>query len=263
MVELRDRQVFSLPPFVAAVVGVPDAAVVARNQLIGVVRIDPEVVVIAVRPASNVAEALAAVVAGDQWAVGLVKLVLVLRVHDQVGEVERTPDHALAAVKRRPRLAAVVGAIKTVLRHFGFDYGVNDVRLGRGDRDCHTAPWLRGQSFGAIRVKLGPRGAAVGAFEKAAATRRAGAFAAGTEGPAFAAEIPYPGENRLRVLPVHRDHRTARRSVRALQNLRPCLAAVSGLVEAALVAVAPKLARRADVDHVRVARVYQNLCDAF
>src|SRR6266508_901841 len=164
---------------------------------------------------------------------------------------------------RRPRLAAVVGAIKTVLRHFSFDDGINDVRLGRGDRHRHTAPGLRGQSFGAIRVKLGPRGAAVGAFEKAAATRRAGAFAARTEGPAFAAEIPHSGEDRLRALPVHRDHRTARRSVRALQNLRPCLAAVRGLVEAALVAVAPKLARSADVDRVRVARVYQNLCDAF
>src|SRR5262249_22214164 len=81
--------------------------------------------------------------------------------------------------------------------------------------------------------------------------------------PAFAAEIPHPGEDSLRVLPVHRDHRTARRSVRALQNLRPCLAAVRGLVEAALVTVAPELARSADVYRVRVARVYQNLCDAF
>src|SRR5262249_41528680 len=85
----------------------------------------------------------------------------------------------------------------------------------------------------------------------------------GAERPAFAAEIPHPGEDRLRVLPVHRDHRAARRSVRALQNLRPRLAAVRGLVEAALVTVAPKLARRADVDRVRVAPIYQNLCDAF
>src|SRR5262249_12213817 len=39
--------------------------------------------------------------------------------------------------------------------------------------------------------------------------------------------------------------------------------AVRGLVKAALVTVAPELARSADVERVRLARVYQNLCDAF
>src|SRR5262249_4042259 len=169
----------------------------------------------------------------------------------------------LAAVERRPCLAAVVGAIETILWRLSFDDGVNDVWLGRRDHDRHAAPGFRGESLGAVCVKLCPRAATVGAFEKAAATRRVGAGAAGAERPAFAAEIPHPGEDCLRVLPVHRDHRAARRSVRTLQNLRPCLATVRGLVEAALITVAPELARRADVDRVRVARIYQNLCDAF
>src|SRR5262249_61761785 len=155
------------------------------------------------------------------------------------------------------------GGKKTVLGLWALEEGVTVVGLGGGAPARPAAPGLRGRSFGAVCVKRGPRGAPVGAFEKPTATRGVWAGATGAERPAFASEIPHPGEDRLRILPVHRDHRAASRSVRALQNLRPRLAAVRGLVEAALVTVAPELARGANVDRVRVARIYQNLCDAF
>ena len=61
--------------------------------MIGVIRIDPDVVKIAVRAARDVAEALTAVVAGDQRTVGFVDFVFVFRIDNQVGEVEGTPDH--------------------------------------------------------------------------------------------------------------------------------------------------------------------------
>src|SRR2546423_2609697 len=71
MVELRDRQVVRLPPFVAAVEGIPDAAIVAGDDAIGGVRIDPEIVEVPVRSIGDSAEALAAVITYDEWTVGL------------------------------------------------------------------------------------------------------------------------------------------------------------------------------------------------
>src|SRR2546430_9674714 len=62
----RDRQVVGLPPAIAAVIRVPDPAVVADDHRVGVRRIDPEVVEVAVRAAGDAGEALAAVVGGDQ-----------------------------------------------------------------------------------------------------------------------------------------------------------------------------------------------------
>ena len=42
--------------------------------------------------------------------------VLVLRVDDEVGEVERPPDHVLAAVAHLPGQPAVLGSIERVAR---------------------------------------------------------------------------------------------------------------------------------------------------
>jgi hypothetical protein len=129
VVELRDGQVLRFPPAVAAVVGVPESAVVADDEVVCVVGVDPEVVEVAVRAARDVREALAAIVAHDEREVRLVNLVLVLRVDDEVGEVEGSPDHVLAAVELCPRLAAVVRAIEPVLRDDRLDGGVDDVRF--------------------------------------------------------------------------------------------------------------------------------------
>src|SRR3954470_3820261 len=61
VIELADRQVVGLPPAIGAVVGVPEAAVVAAHGIFGIVRVDPDVVPVAVRPARGVGETLAAV----------------------------------------------------------------------------------------------------------------------------------------------------------------------------------------------------------
>src|SRR4029078_1874871 len=81
-------------------------------------------------------------------------------------------------------------------------------------------------------------------------------------GPRLAAEVPHAGVDRLGVLAVHRQHRAAGREVGALEHSRPRLAAVGRLVDAAVVAVAPQLARHADVDGVGAARVDEDLGDA-
>ena len=107
---------------------------------------------------------------------------------------------------------------------------------------------FEGKPFALVSVKLSPGRAAVRALEEPAAARRIGPVAAGAKRPALATKVPHARVDRLRVLPVHRDHGAARRSVCAFEHLGPGLAAVRRLVDAALVAVAPELARSADVD---------------
>src|SRR5207248_9215301 len=67
------RRSSALPPSVAAVVRDPQPAVVAREHVLGVVGIDPQVVQVAVHAveAADDREALAAVLGEDQVAVGL------------------------------------------------------------------------------------------------------------------------------------------------------------------------------------------------
>ena len=165
MVELRDRKRLRLPPLVAGVVRVPEAAVVADDEMIGVLRIDPHVVEIAVRAAGDVAERRAAVGAHDERAVRLVDAVLVLRIDDEIREVERTPEHVLAAVAQLPRRAAVVGAIEAVQRRHRLDERVDDVRLGRRDRHRDASPRLGRQPLRALLVERGPRRAAISTLE--------------------------------------------------------------------------------------------------
>src|SRR5438067_13672985 len=48
MIELRDWQILALPPFAPAVVGIPNAAVIASHDRLRVSRIDPDIVHVAV-----------------------------------------------------------------------------------------------------------------------------------------------------------------------------------------------------------------------
>ena len=165
VVELRDRQRLRLPPLVPGIVGVPQAAVVADDQMIGVLRIDPHVVEVAVRRAADVAERRAAVGAHDERAVRLVDAILVLGIDDEIREVEWTPQHVLAAIAELPRRAAIVGAIQPVERRHRFDECVHDVGLGRRHGDGDASPGLGGQSLRALVVERGPCRAAISTLE--------------------------------------------------------------------------------------------------
>ena len=68
MVELRDRQVVVLQPAVATVEGDEYPAIVAAHDVLGVLRVHPQVVPVAVRSTetTHLGEALASVIAGDE-----------------------------------------------------------------------------------------------------------------------------------------------------------------------------------------------------
>src|SRR6266550_2548434 len=93
--------------------------------------------------------------------------------------------------------------------------------------------------------------AAVGGAQECAAARRVRAVSSGAERPALAAEVPGAGEDYVRILRIHRQARAARRSVsHVAEDEGPGLAAIGGSVDAALLAVAPELARDARIDDV-------------
>src|SRR5439155_12028867 len=230
--------------------------------MVGAGGIDTHVVEVAMRAARDVAEASSSVGADDQRSIRLVDPVLVLRIEDQVGEIERAPDHVLAAIAGFPRLATVLGAIQRVLGRHRLDEGVDDIRLRRRHGDRYPPPGLRRQSPGAVLVELRPRGAAVRALGQAAAAGRVRPVAPRAERPSLAAEVPHPGEQRLWILGIHRHHGASGGRIGSLQDLAPRLAAVRRLVDAALVRVAPELARDAHVDGVRFGGVDEDLGDA-
>jgi hypothetical protein len=216
VVELRHRQVVLLPPLVAAVVRLPEAAVVTGHDVLRVRRIDPDVVIVAVHAAAGVGEALAAVEALDQVEVRLEETVRIFRIDDEVGEIERPPDHQLALVALVPGLAAVIGAIQ---RRIGrLDERVDDVRRRWRDRDGETAERLLRKTLVRRVGDFGPCFSAVRRTEQAASRRLVRRLPARAERPALAPEVPERGEDRVRVLRVETDRRTARRKVLAFQH---------------------------------------------
>ena len=75
--------------------------------MLRVARVDEHVVHVAVHAVETAdsAEALAAVLAEDQRAVGLEDTLGILRVDDQVGEVERAPHHPAGSCRRCSQVA--------------------------------------------------------------------------------------------------------------------------------------------------------------
>ena len=82
VIKLGNRQVISLPPRASAIVGIPNPAIIPRNQPIGMLGINPDIVKISVRAVGDDAETLAAVIAPDQCAVGFVEFVPVFGIDD-------------------------------------------------------------------------------------------------------------------------------------------------------------------------------------
>ena len=259
VVELADRQVARMPPFAAAIIADPHAAIVGTDQMLGVLGVHPHIVPIGMAAAGRVGEALAGIVRHDHAQVHLEHAIGVGGINHQLLEIEGTPHHVAAAVARFPALAAVFRHIKRGLGMF--DHGIDAIWHGRGVHHLDAAPRALGQALGG-RIQHLPRLAAIFGDRHGAARRCIRSFAAGTERPALAAEIPQAGDQAIRVGRIEADARTAGGKVGALQDLRPGLAAVAGLVEAAIRAVAPQRAGRAGIDDIAVGWVHHDLGDA-
>src|SRR5207253_4077331 len=111
MIELRDWQVLALPPFAAAIVRIPHAAIVTAEDRLRIRRIDPNIVHVAVRSLKPPyhCKTPACILAQNQCAIGLEHAIRIFWIDYQVREVERSPHHPIALIPRSPGHAAIVG----------------------------------------------------------------------------------------------------------------------------------------------------------
>src|SRR6185369_11247673 len=97
----------------------------------------------------------------------------------EIREIERAPDHELAAVTLFPGLPAVVGTEQRGAR--AFDERVHDVGIRRRDLHGEPAPGRRRQSFRRLLIELLPARAAVAGDEQSGARDCGRAVATGAE----------------------------------------------------------------------------------
>src|SRR5437773_9969953 len=93
MIELRDRQVLALPPFAAAVVRIPHAAIVTADDGLRIHRVDPKIVYIAVRSLKPPyhRKTPACILAQHQRAIGLKHAILIFYIDNQVSAAQSAP----------------------------------------------------------------------------------------------------------------------------------------------------------------------------
>src|SRR5215831_16914918 len=151
MIELRNWKVLGLPPFGAAVMRIPETAIVACNHHLWIRRIYPNIMHIAMHSlkAADRGETLPTVLAQNQDPIRLKNTIWILRVDRQVRKIKRAPYHPLALVALFPGQAAVVGYKKRAIRRF--DKTIDPLRARR--RDCQRQPpvWFLGETFVFLR----------------------------------------------------------------------------------------------------------------
>ena len=179
-------------------------------------------------------------------------VVVVLRVHEDFVEVERTRSKLLAAVDERPARAAVGRPIQTALRALRFDLRVHDLRVRLRDVHPHLADEIVGES----RARARPVVAAVGRLVDAAFGRRTAA----DDRPRPALPAPGARVHLVGACPVDRDRHGAGLIVDE-EHLLPRPAAVFRAVHAALGSPSERVADRRDERDVRVLRVHLHLAD--
>ena len=114
--------------------------------MLGVVGVDPDVVVVAVRALADVGERLAAVGRAERARVEQVHGVLVVRIRGDVRVVERALPEAPGRVHQRPARAGIVGREEPAV--LVLDERVDAVRIGAGDGDADPADDARRQALG-------------------------------------------------------------------------------------------------------------------
>ena len=245
-----------------------EAAVARDHQVLGVGRVDPHRVPVGVDAPSRETRRLAAVVgiaerrAHPVNAIGALRVDADLRVVEgarvaQVPELERPRRAAVGRpiqAARRLRALGRIGLLagrERVRGGVGFDHRIDDLAVRRRNRDANAA---LGGSGEAAPGDFGPGGAAVGTLPER------GTRAAGGEKVRPAHPLPAGGPEDVGVHRVHRDVDEARLVGDELEA-RPALAAVDGLVEAAVGIGVPGRAQGGDPGDVGIGRVHDDPAD--
>ena len=259
LVILGNRHVVDEAPRLAQIEALVDAAVIAHDQIIVVVRIERHGVMVDVfRIVLEFGKRLAAVLGDVQMHVGLIHAVELVRAREQflvvvwpgaAGQILAALLPGLAAVGRAPEAAGAVGQLDRCIDH---------VRINRRNRDAGLAHVFFRQTFG----QLAPGFAAINGFVNARPGSTVHQHRYVTQ--------PLPGDRKhhVRIARVHMHFIDARilvvpvRVAEAVtEHLAPGLAAVGRLEQAAIAAAGPQRSLRGDEDRVRIARVDANHAD--
>ena len=244
---LRRRLVVPEAPGLAAVHRNRRALIGCNQDDVGVVRVDPDrVVVVAAGRALDRRERAPAVGGSIRRRVRGVHDVGILRVDAHVGEVVAASPDARLRVHPRPGRARIVGSIEPGGARG--DPRVHPPGIARRDADPDPTQAVR-RGGKTARQRL-PRGAAVGRLEQTA--RRAGVGV--VVFPWTLARGPEHGIHDLRVRRIERQVDGACVFV-FVQNLLPRPAAVAGAKHAALLVGTVRMPERRHEDAIRVSRV--------
>ena len=251
VVELRGRLVVDRRPRVAGGERHPGTAVVGADHAVGILRIDPEAVVVAVG-CDELGELVATVDRLPRLHVEHEHRVGVGRMGDDVHVVPGPPRQLGLARGLDPRVAVIVAAVQAALTTFGFDHRPHPTPLGGRDGDADLAERAVGQTRVLREVRPGVA-AVVGAPQTRART-------AGVDRPERAAGLPGGGEDAPRVRRVEREIDGAG-LLTDVEDELPRVAAVGRAVDAPLGVVLRCVAERGHVDEVGVVRVHEDLAD--
>ena len=249
VVELRGRLVVDRGPGVAAVERHAGAAVVALDHAVRVGRVDPQVVVVAVRGRHR-GEGVAGVGGLPRLQVQHPHGVGVPRIGEHVVVVPGALAQLALGARHLPVGAAVLGTEqRTLLR---LDDGPHPSRPGRGAGDADAA--LDALRQAGIVADLGPGVAAVGGLEDAASGP------ARLQDPGPADHLPQRRVQDARIGGVDAEVDGAGLCI-AEQHPLPVGAAVAGAEHAALLVGPEGVAERGHVDQVRVPWMDANAAD--
>ncbi len=246
-VDLGRRLVVLARPGAAAVQADPGAAVVAQDHALGLVGVDPQVVVVAEARADD-GEGAAAVDRLVQLDVREVDGVGLPRIGVDPAVVPGALAQRVRRAHPQPLLAAVVAAEETAVR--GLHDRPHPVSPRRGHRHPDAADDPLGQPAG----ELPPAVAAVGRFVEPA--RRAAAL----DAPRCAIGLPERREQHARVVRVHGQVGGAGLVVEE-QHPPPAPAAVARAIDAALGVRSPGVPQCGDVDGVGVPGIHHHARD--
>ena len=249
LVELGQRQVGEEVPVLAEVMSLVQPAVVAEDQMLGVVRVEGDRVMVHVHALrGEPAPRLAPVVGHLDEGVERVDAVEAVRVGVELVVVHRRAR--LVARGAAPVLAHVLAAEGAAVAHRRLDDRVEHVRVDR--RDCHPDPPLVARRQPA--VDRAPGVASVRGLVDARARP------AVDHRPLVPAALPRRRVHHVRVARVEVDFVDARVLV-DFEDPLPGVSAVGGAVEAALAARRPERSLRRDEDGARVVGVDRDHAD--
>src|SRR4051812_16408292 len=166
MVELRGRLVVPRAPGLTAVYGEGRTLIGSDQHDVGVVRIDPDaVIVIASWRALDRGESLTTVDRPVRGCVRRKHHVRIARIHFDLGEVRRAAKYALLRIRASPRLARIVGAVNAAKLR-SLHRRIHPPRIARSNCEPDPSQSLRG--CWQTGHQLAPGRPAIDRFEEAA-----------------------------------------------------------------------------------------------